>query len=175
MRVLAAFFLILVATLAAAGGPVLPAGWRYPTKEELGREPLRHQSPNGFSVASGDFNGDGVPDAAYVLISTTSSGEGLLVRLSRPEHQFEWLVLRTMQLDGSRALFGPEMGVHTISPGRHQFLCIAVAPNCQVLDGERKVVVTQLPAIEYFKFESASQMFVWNKQMRQFDVFPLSD
>jgi len=53
-------------------------------------------------------------------------------------------------------------------------LCIRVAPGCAFSDGERKTFL-ETSGIEYFNFESASLMYVWNKQAHKFIEFPPSD
>ncbi len=54
-------------------------------------------------------------------------------------------------------------------------MCIRVAPGCEIPDGERKRTILRTTGIEYFKFESASLMYVWDKQTHKFITFPLSD
>ena len=67
---------------AAADTPPLLEGWRFPTAKELSDDKIRNDSPTKFAKAIADFNGDGVPDQAFLLKSTKFSGEGLLVWLS---------------------------------------------------------------------------------------------
>lgn len=71
------------------GAPILPDGWRLPTKAELGEEhfPGKYRT----SQIIGDFNGDGIKEGAYILISKDGKYEGLFayIYLDGKENWFE--------------------------------------------------------------------------------------
>src|SRR5882672_7492162 len=96
----AALLLVALVCICRTAGadetPTLPDGWRFPTAAELSDEKLRDKSEMKYAKAVADFNGDGIPDQAFLLKSTKFSGEGLLVRLSDGPGKFKWMVLHTI-------------------------------------------------------------------------------
>jgi hypothetical protein len=76
-----------------------PDGWRYPTEKELADQE-RSWSPTKLSRAFADFNGDGVPDEAFLFKSTKFTGQVLLVWLSGNKEGFGWVTLHV--LDGGQ-------------------------------------------------------------------------
>lgn len=154
--------LCLIASAACVGSTSrLPPGWRLPTAAELSG-PERAESPSRYGRAVADFNNDGWPDEAVLVQSTRFGGEGLLVRLSCGRSCDRWVKLDEFNF-APRPTPGPlAMGVVVVPPGDHEYICDDTDGPC---DGSwpRPVMHLDVPAIEYFKFESASSLFYWHE------------
>lgn len=175
-RTLFAALLLLSAHPATAADAIrLPDGWRLPTKQELADEQLRTRSPSKYAKAVADFNGDGVPDEAFLLKSTKFSGEGLQVRLSNGRKGFRWVVLDTIDWGAEYPSVPLAMGIATVKPGSYEYLCIEEGNDCnEGGDGKRKINLKR-PALEYFKFESAASAFYWKSEKKSFIRIWISD
>jgi len=153
----------------------LPEGWRFPNSKELADEPLRKKSPSRFIRAVADFNGDGVPDKAFLVKSTKYSGEGLLLWLSKGPGKFEWITLATIDWGSSYPKVPLAMGIVTIKPGTYEYNCIEVGNDCVGRDEGKSTITLRRPALEYFKFESAASAFYWDTEKQTFIRIWISD
>lgn len=151
----------------------LPTGWRYPSAEELSDELGRKDSPTKYTKAVTDFNGDGIDDEAYLLKSTTFSGEGLLVRLSDKQKGFRWVTLATIDWGKEYPKVNLSMGVDIAKPGEYKTACGKGYWACE--KGEPAVLKLKRPAIDYFKFESANSFFYWDDKTNRFKRIWMSD
>ena len=166
-------FLLFVTPSFAKENIILPEGWRYPTTEELSDEPLRKDSPTKYIKVVADFNGDGINDEAYLVKSTKFSGEGLLVRLSDKQKGFRWLVLATTDWGKEYPKVNLSMGINIVEPGQYKTACGKGYYECK--KGEPEVLKLKLPAIDYFKFESANSFFFWDDKTNSFKRIWISD
>jgi len=67
-----------------------PEGWRYPNNEkELANFPKRVNDKNMLTLAKGDFNGDGVIDAAAYLLNDETGQVALFVNMSKSDGSYE--------------------------------------------------------------------------------------
>ena len=165
--------LLLATSSFAKDNVALPEGWRYPTIEELSDELLRKDSPTKFIKAIADFNGDGISDEAYLLKSTKSSGEGLLVRLSDKQKGFRWLVLDTTDWEKAYPKVNLSMGIDIVKPGQYKTACGKGYFECK--KDEPEVLKLTRPAIDYFRFESANSFFFWDCKTNSFNRVWISD
>ncbi len=173
---LLAGLLLILASGAVAGGKIkLPEGWRFPTAEELSDEELRNRSPTKYAQAAADFNGDGVPDQAFLAKSTKFSGEGLLVRLSNGQGGFAWMVLATIDWGAEYPSVPLAMGIEAIKPGTYEYLCVERGNDCVAGDEGKSKITLRRPALEYFKFESAASAFYWDAKKKAFIRIWISD
>ena len=152
-----------------------PAGWRLPTTEEMA-DPLRRKSPDSFAKATADFNGDGIPDQAFLLKSVASSGEGLWVRLSNAEADFSWLKLHEIKWDQTYPTVGLAMAVEALPPGDYPYICFEDGKDCDVgPPGERQKLKLRDPSLMHFKLDSAASLFFWSRRHTKFMRVWLSD
>ncbi len=111
------FALILIAA-ASSRAMQLGEAWTQPTSEMLGdrNADLRARSSERYLVARGDFDGDGQPDRAAVMVRAGSGEAAVLLylanRLASP------LVLQTL---GARNL--AQIGIETVKAGIYQPSC----------------------------------------------------
>jgi len=164
---IAVVFLITPVPLALAGDMALPNGWRMPNKLELGDD-WRQKDTEKFAVATGDFNGDGVSDRAALLMSRNGKRAGLYVFLS------ESAGFKAYALDvrGSTEIL-PAMGIAKVIPGKYKTACGKGYWTCK--KKEPSELFVQHDAVEYFKTESASSYFYWDRQAKSFKRVWISD
>jgi len=153
--------------MAFADTIALPDGWRMPTKTELGDD-WRTRDADKFSVVAGDFNGDGVTDKALLLVSRNGRRAGVYVFLSE-NGGFKPYAL---DVRNSNDIL-PAMGVTKVAAGRYKTACGKGYWACK--KSEPSELLLQNDAVEYFKTESASSYFYWNKRSKSFKRVWISD
>jgi hypothetical protein len=145
-----------------------------PTKKELS-DTERQKSSHRFALASGDFNGDGVPDRAFLVKRNDGRGEGLIVRLSKPGRRHTWVTLSDSDYGAAYPDAPLVMGIETVPPGTYEYNCIETADDCVGSDTGKSKITLRQPAIEYFKFESAASAFYWDAKKNSFIRIWISD
>jgi hypothetical protein len=158
--------LVVCCGLALARGAP-PAGWRFPATADLADD-WRGTGKERKADLTGDFDEDGKPDRAVLLISVKNHSLGLFVSLSsdRARH---WRKLDV--IDDSRAIH--VMGVELMSPGQYITACGKGYFACK--QGEPKAIRLASDAINYFKTESASRTFYFDRQIKSFRQVWMSD
>lgn len=181
-KALLVLFFVGATTATFAQRP--PNGWRLPYAEEMTDE-ARNGSPSRFSKAVGDFNGDSVPDAAFLLMGTRYQGEALWVWLSRKDGSHRWMRplpiapqsrehfdLRSRNI--SAAL---NMGVSTMPPGIVSYVCFEhpwTTPCDDSPNAPGHALVMRNDSFEYFKPETASSLYFWSNTLQRFLVVNLT-
>lgn len=160
--------LVLTAAGSAAASlnapPNLPDGWRLPSADELSSAE-RNGSPSRFSIVTGDFNGDGVTDQAFLLVNTKENMQGLWMYLSRGHDRYFWIPLNMIGLPGNTNAT-IIMSVDVLPAGAHDYECIDGDAQCDI--HSRKSMTVDLPAVLYFRPAHARSFFFWDKQISQF-------
>lgn len=109
---------------------------------------------------SGEFNGDGITDYAYILVEQATDTRNLVAFVSMGEgYEVE-------RLDA-----GFEWGnwLRTLQPGRYQpAVGRNIAPDATSSDS---AFVAQYQAIEFFRFDGEAASFVWNPATGMFDRY----
>lgn len=147
---------------ACSGVPTdLPEGWRFPTDAELDGQSLRKDSNWKYARATGDFDGDGVDDTAYLLKSETASGQGLWVRLSSHRSD-DWRVLDEIHWGEQYPDASLAMGIETVPPGKYESACGKGYWDCA--SDEPAAIDVETAALRYFMFDSASSVFHWDAE-----------
>lgn len=160
--------LLFLALPAFAGGSALPDGWRKPTAEEL-QDGWRNDCPGRCAQITADFDGKGLAEGAFLAIHEKRKVMGLLAFAHAAPGNGQWFVLDEIKDPASIAV----MGVQLYSPGTYKMMCAESEKQCGP-DGKRPFDF-RLPAISYFKSESASSVFYWNEQDRKFERIWESD
>ena|SRR5438034_11752653 len=137
-----------------SGLPTMVAGWRAPTEEETNQD-WRNDDANRYLVAHGDFNGDGTPDEARLLVKADGSGMALFAFVSWNGSSIP-ILLDEIDKDG----WLDAMGVSLAPPGRYRTACGKGYVDCE--PGEPEELHLQHPAIDYFKEGSANSFFHWD-------------
>lgn len=147
---IAGLLLTLAPANASSAPPTLPGGWRYATAPEIYQESSHSQLE---TYVSGDFDGDNIGDHAAVVITTDNARQELIVRLSSRDDG-AWLVLDSLPFIDSVS-----MGVGKVPPGKQRVLC---ETDEECLSADNKEIVITKDAINYFRPESASSLFVYH-------------
>jgi hypothetical protein len=158
----------LVATLQTAlAAQDLPKGWRPPNKAEASDE-WRNKSPTRFLTVRGDFNGDGKPDIAELLVNPSRKRWALFVKLGSStswqrvgdENEMDWL---------------RGMGIKLVKPGRYETACGKGYGEDFCAHGEPKFLKISSDAIDLFKEESADSIAYWDQKRDTFRFVQMSD
>lgn len=159
-----AVFLLSVAAVCSA--QQLPAGWTKPTANLTGQQ-FRQKDPNHNLVVNGDFNGDGVQDKAVLVVNEHSRKMGFFVCLTTGT-ACDWHRLEDMDI-----AFLDVMGIAKVKPGEYKTACGKGYWECG--KDEPKKLKTKRDAVEFFKVESASSVYVYNPVTRKFVSVATSD
>ena len=152
-----ASFAILAAGAASAQIPSAPAGWTKPGDADLqgANWNARQAKPNRDLRVEADFNGDGKPDAAELLINRRDKTYALYAFINGAS--------APVQIVASRLEFLPTMGLATAAPGRFETACSKgldrADPKCE--RGE-KFITTKFPSISYFMYGASSDQLYWD-------------
>lgn len=166
---------VLASASIASAEEDLPKGWRLPNQTELADEE-RNGSPQRLTRVDGDFNGDGVQDEALLLKSEVFSGEGLWVQLSARNGTRRWVALDEINWGPSYPIVPLAMAVEVAPPGIHRYGCFDGAKDCNFGPHEqRPTLKLRVPAIVYYKPESAGSMYFWSNRRNRFMRVWLSD
>ncbi|MES2048781.1 MAG: hypothetical protein V4447_10300 [Pseudomonadota bacterium] len=160
--------LLFLALPAFASEPALPDGWRNPTVEEL-QDGWRNDCPDRCAQIAADFNGKGRAEGALLAIHEKRKVMGLLAFVYTAPGKAQWFVLDEIKDPTSIAV----MGVQLYAPGTYKMMCVESEKQCGP-DG-KKPFNFRLPAISYFKSESASSVFYWSERHRKFERIWESD
>jgi hypothetical protein len=158
--------LFLAALTGVCAAQEMPNGWTKPAAK-LTRQDFRRTDPNHFLLATGDFNGDGVPDKALLLVNQRTQKLGFFVCLTT-ETGCDWHRLETMDI-----AFLDVMGIAKVEPGQYETACGKGYWECGKDEPEK--LSTKRDAVEFFKDESASSVYVYNPRTRKFFSVATSD
>src|SRR5438874_8446331 len=157
MRILT-FALFLAVSTNMCYAQQLPVGWTKPPSNMTGQE-FRQKDPNHFLVVKGDFDGNGVQDRALLLINQHTQRLGLFVCLAMAT-RCDWHRLELMDI-----AFLDVMGIAKVKPGEYETACGKGYWECD--KDEPKNLKTKLDAVEFFKEESASSVYVYKSAEAQ--------
>jgi len=152
-----------------------PAGWRFPIESDYsgGWREYRGSNPTPF-ITKADFNGDGLIDKAWILLSTENKSWGLFLFISQKEGSTN--IIRFDTTDHKKAIgSGPpqSMGVAVAPPGDYVTACAKGYWKCK--PGEAEVLHLDLPGINYYQFEGANSIFWWDARSKLFKRTWISD
>lgn len=130
-------------------------GWR--TRDGSGRTKAEMWT-------SGDFNGDGKEDYAFILVANADGSRALYAFLSADE-AYE----AVRMTDG----FGEHMGLATRGPGTY---ATAAARGLGIESPDNALSFEAANhSVDFFQFEGGASSFVWNDGTQSFDRYWTSD
>lgn len=153
----------------------LVAEYRLPIDSDMKNEwkmkegyPYKTTDGSGMQKApfwtSGDFNGDGKVDYAYILIHRNGNKKQLFAFISEGSNYLAFLL-------GEASDY--EMGLATQNPG--ELLTASGKGYWEPTPDDPPKVNIKNQAISYFMFESAASVFVWNDVDKSFKRHWISD
>jgi len=166
MRALATFAVLLWSTCAFAQKP--PAGWRFPTEADMKGNWLEYRElfPKPYHTRA-DFNGDGILDDAWILISRDGTGSGAFVFLSRKQGGFSTITIFSDDRSPAQGY-----AVAAVPPGKHSTFCGRVG-ECE--KGEPKSVTLLYAGFELHTLGTAAGLYYWNRKTRSFSSVTTAD
>jgi len=138
----------------------LPDGWRLPAAAEVS-DRWRGGDPGRFLVAGADFDGDGRPDEARVLMRTDGTAFGVFAFLCGENAVTPHLVLHNRELAYFRVV-----GIRPLAAGYYRTACGRGVIDCYV--GEPHELRLAHAALDYFKNESVTSLFYWSNDEQEF-------
>lgn len=167
------FILILVILFSGFPGLVLPdvllGQWRYPREEDFKYDwaTYRSEIPEPFHVTA-DFDGNGLMDSAWILFSRIGPGWGLFAIMNESSHDARIINLFKSESEGAQYF-----GIQALPPGKYITACGKGYWECSAL--EPPEITLQNPGFSFFKYESASTMYFWDKSINSFHEIAESD
>jgi len=154
MKNIAIYILALIPSLGFSSE--IPHGWEITSSQQYAKEDIswfKGMLPNKVTA---DFNGDGITDTAWLLTNSTKTKLGLFVSISSSKKTYKIIKLFEDTLNGNIY-----MGISHLSPGIHKTACGKGYWECT--KEEKPFLNLKNSAISFFKFESASSIYYWNK------------
>jgi hypothetical protein len=153
----------LFCALQAPAGE-LPRGWSEPTAKEVSGA-WRDKNASRFLVVRGDFDGDGKPDEARILVNDTEFGIFVWLGSSR-----QLLLLDS----GARGSLGNQ-GIAKTKRGTYKTACGKGYGEWACAHGEPKTLRLTRDAIDLFEDESGDAVFYWDANTQKFNRVQMSD
>ena len=167
-RVLLVLLLLAPPTLAAPR--TFPEGWRPPRDAELVDYAAWLDGPlRDHAELHGDFDGDGLDDAAYLAKSTRFEGQALLVWLSGPDGG-GWVVLDERRWPEPYRDVPLTVALRPVANGRTAVFCIREdhlvgVPSCP--EHPAGAVDLKHPAIGSQGYGQSLSFFFWDPAQRR--------
>jgi len=144
----------------------LPSGWGLTTSDQYEKELLSWLKGKIPNTVTGDFNGDHITDTAWLLSNKRKTKLGLFVSISTGKNTFK--IIKLFEDSNAGNIY---LGISHLKPGKHKTACGKGYWKCT--EGEKPILELTTSGIEFYKFESASSVYVWNKT--KFERVWLSD
>jgi hypothetical protein len=164
-----AWLLVLVVTGAAeAGDGWPPGGWRFPTDADYKQHWAEYRDifPVPFHV-SGDFDGDGAVDHAWILIREGRDGFGLFVALGRRNGG-----PRVIEVFSYDECCAQRYALSLVPAGKHLTIC---GRGAECSPGEPKSVTLKHPGFEFITLGAASGLYYWSPRAKKFQSVQVAD
>jgi hypothetical protein len=136
--------------------------WRAPTAAELGsaqQQKWRENDATRYLTLTGDFDGDGKPDAARLLVRSDGKAFALFVKLAARD-----TILKLDEFPDMSTL--PVIGIKRVAPNTYPTAC---ARGLDCAEDEPRYIHLTHEAIDFFKHDSASTYYYWNAVRHGFE------
>lgn len=152
--------LLIVASVVTAAGEK-PPSWHAPTAVELGtseEQQWRADEPHRYLVVTGDFDGDGKPDEAWLMVRSDGNAYALFVKLASQD--------APQKLDEFADIKGlPVIGIKSVPPAEYPTAC---ARGYDCAEDEPRFIHVTHPAIDYFHRDTSDRYYYWNDSRHAF-------
>jgi hypothetical protein len=153
VRVVLAASALMVAT-AAQKDALRMQPWRPPTAAQLGsveEQKWRDADPARYLSVTGDFDGDGKPDEARIMVRGDGQGFALFVKLA------SGAALKLEELPDMKKL--PSMGIKLVAPAEYPTAC---ARGYDCAEDEPRYIRVKHDAIDFFQHDAVDRYYYWN-------------
>lgn len=163
-RILKGLLMLIVlwaSVVAAKEETIRELSWRPPTTEELGgaaAQKWREDDPAHYLAMTGDFDGDGKPDRARLMVRADGKAYALFVKLAGRDTDLkldEFPYMKTL----------PSTGLKRVAPDTYPTAC---ARGIDCAEDEPRYIHVTRDAIDYFQHDSADRYYYWNDTRHAF-------
>lgn len=166
------FIVVVVLLLVGCSGYVdknvqAPENWRIADKEDSYNDWARFNSPNKIV---NDFNGDGKPDVAQILVKQDSiKGFNLIIQMSGQNLEKQFV------LDKNEDVTPQSVSIELLEPSEKiwKSACAKGYWDCEI--GEIREFKIMRPSIQFCYIESSCTVYLWSDRNSNFTKIPLSD
>jgi hypothetical protein len=142
--------------------------WHPPTSSELGSavdQKWRDADPDRFLIVRGDFDGDGKPDEARLMVRGDGKAFALFVKLaaSASEQKLDEFP------DVSRL---PALGIKRVAPDHYPTAC---ARGLDCAEDEPRYIDLRHDGIDYFRHDQFNRYYYWNDSRHEFAQVGIND
>ena len=161
-------YLSFIALSQTVSSETFPHGWQLSTKEQYLKEDVEWYKGAIPNKIIADFNGDKTPDTAWVLTDKKKKKWGLFISLSSENAK-----PTIIKLDEGEITSHIYVGISPLKPGKYKTACGKGYWDCT----KNEVPLLNLinTSIDYFMFESANSVYVWEEKESEFKRIWLSD
>lgn len=151
--------IMLSAVLCMAAAPV-PDGWQPPARKEVRQGFFKEKQAHSTKISE-DFNGDGIPDEAMILVNKAGREAALFVFVSQGQGY------KTIILDNLEETWWLDaVGIRAAAPGTYDTTCGRLYFDCDSGDPGRFSL--ELPGIIYSKEGRENCLFYWYEEKKRF-------
>ncbi|HEY3043000.1 MAG TPA: hypothetical protein VGJ39_03195 [Vicinamibacterales bacterium] len=164
-RAITCLLVLSAVSPASAADKWPPDGWRFPTTADNTKQwaELDPSLPVPFHV-SGDFNGDGLTDHAWILVGDAHDAFGLFVLLGARGKD-----PRVIKVFAYQECCAQSYALGLAQPGRHFTVCGRGRSDCP------EFVTLKNQGFEFMTLGTASALFYWSPRAKRFMSVPVSD
>ena len=152
---------LLSSTAAAQKDLTRTQPWHAPTTAELGtpeEQKWRADDPTHYLVMTGDFDGDGKPDEARLMVRGDGKAIALFVKLAARD--------TALKLDEFAEInMLPSIGIKRVTSATYPTAC---ARGFDCAEDEPRYIHVTHDAIDYFHHDAADHYYYWNDTRHAF-------
>jgi hypothetical protein len=169
-RIVRILLLLVLASSAAAAQKenASAQSWRPATAAELGtpeEQKWREEDPARYLAVTGDFDGDGKPDEARLMVRGDGKAFALFVKLAARD--------AAQKLDEFPDVSKlPALGIKRVTPATYPTAC---ARGLDCAEDEPRYIIVKHDAIDYFRQDQANRYYYWNDSRHAFAQVGIND
>ena len=174
-RVIEIFAVLAFATVIVGAGRTdrtdVPTGWRIPTGADLGSQldqKWRDSDPSRYLAVNDDFNGDGSPEVALLLIRNDGTAYALFADFAQKDGHHE--VIKLDEFPDAEEL--ASRGIKRVAPGDYPTAC---ARGLDCAQDEPRYIHLKHEAIDFFTHDAANRYYYWNELNHSFSQVGIND